>query len=255
MSTRLATARAIPAAMSALATIACVSSPDEYQLRDPGELVYSSACVERFAQIAAQDVESDPTSADARHRLGSILLDEGYIPEAIAQLETGLASGERPVEFRLQLARALRRRSWRDLRRATGLLAEARQLAPGNRSVRLELGYTYAQQGLKRRAIALLEPLIAESPEPLQRLSLHLVLLALYDGLGDANRADWHLQEARQIDLRSNLDRAKEELTEEAFPVRWAFIPERGRYEDHEPLDVRMGRVGQRLGGTECGPK
>jgi len=58
------------------------------------------------AQTLIQEMTSGPSSEEAHLRAGALLLDHGYINEALSHLDKTAASSSLPLQFRVSLARA-----------------------------------------------------------------------------------------------------------------------------------------------------
>jgi len=222
---------------------ACASRAPMTDHEPPDRLVYSTATAEERALHAWELLRRDPTNMGARLDLGSVLVDEGYLPQAVDVLSPALEIPSGSLQASALLATVLRRGSAADLDRSIAMLEGAARRDPGNPAVGIELGYAYAQSGRDRRAIAAHEDALRVTTDASTHILLHSSLFCLYRRMGDVAAADRHLDAAREIDPDVTARTATALFDRRADPPRYRDAPPRSLDRVHPPDEERIERA------------
>lgn len=251
-SSSLVTAIAVAAILMA-AVQSCGGARQAAALKPPGSLAFSDprrACEAAELWRQQQAGSSDPATYAA---LGKILLLEGYVSEAVAYTELGLAASPQDVGLHLVLATALQRPPANDTPRAARILREAVRLAPSNAKAYLHLGYAYDRAGLANQSLAAFEKSLALSNDPGTRLSAHMGLLAASRKKGDELAAESHMKAIREIYPGIDDDLLRLEIQNRGPQLENAGGMEAESSATHPAFDKRLAAVMERIKQTSEG--
>lgn len=163
------------------------------------ETIYKSTKNEERVRQLQEHLKASPSDLDSNMELGRIYLDEGMVENAICSYEKVISQNPNNVRARLVLAIAYQMRERPNLVGAAKLLEEAKNLAPQQADIFLNLAQVYQKMDFRIQAIQNFEKALKLAREPDTMIAALLGLAGVYKRQGNPAKAQEAYDKARQI--------------------------------------------------------
>ncbi len=217
-------------------------------------LIFKDGTTEKRAEYLQSWLRTNSNDVENRMELGKIFLKEDFDEEAVNEFEKVLNVDPNYIPAYLFLSLALQKRLKPDLSRVAGLLEKAKQIAPDNADVRLNIAQIYDKLKREESAIGEFEKTIELSNDPAIQVSADLGLMAIYQRQGKSSKAKEKYEAAYKIYPGVEEMIKQAEISRITPPPKYAgegFIESEGLHPSHEERIKRLREEMRNMPGGE----